>query len=323
MAIAKSCNWSFVTAANDQYFFMSAILVQSLNWHFPGHPCFVMDIGLTDAQQKFFSQKGILLPRPAKLKDVLHPYKLKSSIELFLNDRVTENFVWLDADIFALRDGRNDLTELWSALRSTDRRFGVAPDQGPSFSLDDFTSKFRTPKLKGALARNPDCGQRRYLNAGVMMFADRDVLREWRQGSEELEGDVCWEQNALNLMAYEERGALILDAHVWNVHASLLSKVERSGPIILCDNERPVFVHGASIMYSDITDEIALLSKDDYRCETFFRRFKNPVLREEQRKLVNMFLDHNFEDLRHLGLLRKALGGISQPTLKSPPSPSA
>jgi hypothetical protein len=310
MANTNSENWSFVTAANDTYFFMSAILVQSLNRHFPGHPCFVMDIGLTDTQQRFFSKKNILLPKPAELKSVTHPYKLKSSIELFLDDRVTENFIWLDSDIFALRDGRDDLSELGSALK--DCQFGVAPDQGPCFSIDEFVWKFRAPKFKVALDGNPGCGQHRYLNAGVMMFADRNVLREWRQKSEELEGDTCWEQNALNLLAYGKRGALLLDAPVWNVHASLLPKVERSGNDIRCDIGRPIFVHAASTMDVDVADEIVSFSKDGYSCETFVRRFKNPVLGQEQKKLIDAFLNQNFDDLRHLGLLRKPVGKMSR-----------
>lgn len=131
---------TFVTAANDKYFFMCGILLQSLKKHFPGIKCFVMDIGLSRQQQEFFAAKDILLRMPENLSVADHPYKLKSSMGLFLDDRVEGTPIWIDSDMMAVSQGKDALLDILKGATAGQHRFAMTPDEGHFKTVADFAA---------------------------------------------------------------------------------------------------------------------------------------------------------------------------------------
>ena len=203
-------------------------------------------------------------------------------------------------------DGSGELAALLTALQSGGKAFAMAPDEGPSRTIGGFVAQYRAPKFAAAVSERPDIAQQRYLNAGFMVFSDRAVLQEWRERSNLLEGDTCWEQNALNQLAYESSRGLVLDARVWNVHAALLRDVRVAGGEFQCGGQRPVFVHATSASTSDVADEVTTVSRGGYSSEAYLRRFGNDALNREQHKLLSGFLLAHADELKELNILKRA-----------------
>ena len=116
---------------------MCGMLLESLQSCFPGVPCHVMDFGLSDARRKYFEEKKLLLDIPAGLSKTDHPYKLKSSMASFLNDKLARPMpIWIDCDMIAVRDGSKELFDLAGELVSQNKDFAIATDEGPNNTLE-------------------------------------------------------------------------------------------------------------------------------------------------------------------------------------------
>ena len=137
----------FVTGANEKYFFMCGILHESLRKHAPCTPLFVMDFGLNEAQQRILDDKGMRLPMPAGLDAGMHPYKLKSSVDLYTGSKPGP-WVWIDSDMMAVRDCDADLEAAWQGFRRDGIRLAMTRDMGPDTTLGSFSRRYETPKLR-------------------------------------------------------------------------------------------------------------------------------------------------------------------------------
>ncbi|HEY1473559.1 MAG TPA: SEC-C metal-binding domain-containing protein [Pseudolabrys sp.] len=294
----------FITGANDKYFFMCGMLLESLQRCFPDVPCHVMDFGLSDARRKYFEEKQLLLHIPAGLSKTDHPYKLKSSMASFLNDAQLQNSIWIDCDIIAIRPASKELFDLANVLASQNKDFAIATDEGPNKTLEAICNSFGETKLRSAIAENSSLKDRRCLNAGVVLFSNPAALKNWQAVSAAQQGDMFPDQNSLNIMCYRDADRVsILDSRLWNVHAGLLKSVKASDNDVDCDGQKPIFVHATSAYPGDLMGGEMPISAKDCGCEAFLRFFANDGLRTLQENYLSGFLRTNFETLRGLGIL--------------------
>lgn len=295
---------TFVTGANDKYFFMCGMLLQSLQSCFPGVPCLVMDLGLSEARRKFFEQKKLLLKLPAGLNKTDHPYKLKSSMAAFLADARSSMPIWIDCDIIAVRAGSRELSELARDLLSHNKDMALATDEGPNETLGAIGASFGETKLLAAIADDASLKERRCLNAGLVVFANPAAAANWQAVAAAQDGDKFPDQNALNLMAYRDLDRVtVLDSRIWNVHARLLKAVQATDNEVTCDGQKPIFVHATSAYAGDLLGGEMPISAKDCGCEAFLRFFGNEHLRKLQEDYLAGFLRNNFDTLRDLGIL--------------------
>ncbi len=294
----------FVTGANDKYFFMCAMLLESLLSCFPGVPCLVMDFGLSAARRQYFEEKNLLLDIPEGLSRSDHPYKLKSSMASFLIDAPQQTHIWIDCDIIAVRAGGKEIFDLAGDLISQNKDFAIATDEGPNKTLDSLCNFYGEAKLRSAIVADPSLKDARYLNAGLVLFSTPEALRDWRITAATQDGDMFPDQNALNLMCYRDRERVsVLDAHVWNVHAGLLKSITVVKNEFFCEGQKPIFVHATSAYPGDLKGGAMPISAKDCGCEAFLRLFVNDRLRSLQEDYLSAFLRTNFEMLRDLGIL--------------------
>jgi hypothetical protein len=303
---------TFVTAATDKYFFMCGILLQSLKKYFPGLKCFVMDIGLSGPQKEFFASKGILLRIPPTLSESDHPYKLKSNMGSFLDQRVEGTPIWIDSDMMAVAPGKESLLSLLNRSSPRNACFAMCPDEGPCKTIEEFLTVFPAPLFLNNVAARPDLKAQRYLNAGFIIFLNRDVLTEYRDLSATMETDTCSDQNALNMMGYDRDRVFVLESRIWNAHAGLLKKLSVQNGKIFCDGQRTIFVHAASVMPGDVRDSTGTIVKDEYRTQAFLKIFANEAVRTLQQKFLEQFIAKNVRDFRDLGILRRPLPTFNQ-----------
>jgi len=294
----------FVTGANDKYFFMCGMLLESLQSSFPGVPCHVMDFGLSEPRRQYFAEKKLLLNIPAGLSKSDHPYKLKSSMASFLNDEPSSVPVWIDCDIVAVRAAGKELFDLAHDLVSQNKDLAISTDEGPNKTLEAVCNSYGEAKLRSAIAADPSLKERRCLNAGVVIFSNRETLRNWRVVAAAQDGDKFPDQNALNIMCYRDPARVtVLNARVWNVHAGLLRSVTAAKNGISCEGEKPIFAHATSAFPGDIMGGAMPISAKDFGCEAFLRYFTNDRLRSLQENYLSAFLRTNFVTLRDLGIL--------------------
>jgi hypothetical protein len=294
----------FVTGANDKYFFMCGVLLESLQSCFPGIACHIMDFGLSDARRKYFEDKKLLLNIPAGLSKSDHPYKLKSSMASFLNGERSAMPIWIDCDMIAIRGASKELYDLAGELVSQNKDFAIATDEGPNNTLQEVCNAFDEAKLRSAIAGDPSLGERRCLNAGLVLFSNPAALGNWQTVAAAQDGDMFPDQNALNIMAYRDIDRVsVLDARIWNVHARLLKSVKAADNGLDCEGQKPIFLHATSAFQGDLMGGAMPISAKDCGCEAFLRLFANDHLRSLQEDYLATFLRGNFETLRNVGVL--------------------
>ena len=294
----------FVTGANDKYFFMCGMLLESLQSCFPHVPCHVMDFGLSEPRRQYFEEKKLLLNIPAGLNKSDHPYKLKSSMASFLSAELSQMPIWIDCDIIAIRPGSKELFDLAGDLVAQNKDIAISTDDGPNKTLEAVCNSYGEPKLRSAIAADPSLKERRCLNAGVVIFSNRETLRNWQVVAAAQDGDKFPDQNALNIMCYRDiERVSVLDARVWNVHAELLKSVKAIDDDVYCDGRKPIFVHATSAYPGDIMGGAMPVSAKDFGCEAFLRFFTNDRLKSLQENYLSAFLRTNFETLRDLEIL--------------------
>jgi hypothetical protein len=299
----RSRRISFVTGIDQNFFLMCGILMESLERHFPLIPLYVMDFGLSAAQEEFFRTRGMLLPLPAGLNKKDHPFKLKSCLGAFIG----EDFgvpIWIDADVMALRDGTQTAFDLADTMQAKDQRFAVVPDQGADGDLPTLlsnTRKMNMPALAAFLREHPQAAQRPYLNAGMIVFREADPLADWRAAAEAFLGDTVWEQNALNsLCALAPDRVHVLDPRVWNIHGGMLDAIDAQGA--KCAGQDCLFAHATSAGPQITWGEMDFMFSGS-RYRNFVKFFKHPALNELQKNYMNDFLSTNLAELRELGIL--------------------
>jgi len=283
---------------------MCAMLLESLQSCFPGVPFRVMDFGLSDARRIYFEEKKLLLKVPAGLNKTDHPYKLKSCMASFLIDEPLRMPIWIDCDIIAVRAGHKELLDLANDLVAQNKLMAISTDEGPNKTPEAVCKAFGETKLRSAIADNPPLKESRYLNAGLVVFSNPDMVRNWQVAATDQQGDMFPDQNALNVMCYRDPDRVaILDSRVWNVHGGLLKAVTAADGEISCDGHKLIFAHATSAYPGDLYGGTMPISAKNCGCEAFLRFFTNDHLKGLQEQYLSAFLRNNFEMLRNFGIL--------------------
>jgi hypothetical protein len=303
---------AFVTGANEKYFLLCGMLLESLRSNFPGMRCFVMDLGLSDAQRIYFEEKNLLLNVPPGLSRTDHPYKLKSCMASFLNGKPLQMSIWVDCDIVAVRDGSHELLDLANTLISQNKDLAISADEGPNQTLEAVCNSFGTTRLLAAIADKPSLKERRYLNAGLVVFSNPETSTLWQAICATQDGDKMPDQNALNIICHQDLNRVaILDSSVWNAHGGLLKKIRVTESGAYCDGQKPIFVHATSGFRGDYYSGTMPISERGYHCEAFLKLFANDHLRRIQEVYLARFFRENFDALRDCKILTKISNGRS------------
>jgi hypothetical protein len=249
-----------------------------------------MDFGLNESQLGYLQGRGRLLPRPAGLAPGTHPFRLKSSLDLYLRGKPGP-WIWIDADMMAVRDCSQALEALCARAGQGGFGLALAGDMGPDRTLGAFARRYETPKLRVALDARPGLAEAPYLNTGLILFRDETFLAPWRMLSAEFEPDVLWEQNALNVVAHRAGpGPLVLDARRWNVQSALIDEVESTGGGLSCGEEEIYFVHATSSAAGRLAEYSFPVPPAWGRAPGYARLFVRPDLREMQMSMLAGFL---------------------------------
>ena len=294
---------SFVTGINDNFFLLACQLMHSLERYFPRVPFYVMDFGLSEGPKEFFRRRGMLLAMPHGLDRHAHPYTFKSAMGSLFSQKIGIP-VWLDADILAVRDGTQALQLAADAMLQRAARFAVAAADAGDLSLARFCLDYSAPRLAQFLAQHPEIADRTYVNVGVLMFRQADRLDDWRELSGRFEGDMCWEQNALNVLGHTgPAGMDILEPRVWNVHGILHDALESREDGLYCDGMPCIFLHATSSFARHVEQGQVDFAFGRYTYPNYFKFFVHPGLRRQQGDFLNEFSSLHVDEMHELGML--------------------
>ncbi len=228
----------------------------------------------------------------------------------FLGDRF-EAPVWIDADMFALRDGTDELRASWEQMSAGGRRVAVTtchgrPD-GVAETLGFVTGAQPMPHLRAWVGADAVLARRLYVNAALILFGQLDVISGWRATTDSYEGDACWEQNALNaILDPRLDDTLVLDARIWNMHSALIDQMSGGRGDLRCGGERTIFAHATSGIVGHMEEGQMGLQIGRFSFHGFLRFFNHPALRECQMEYLTAFLGHHLELLARLGIASRA-----------------
>ncbi|MEI7494562.1 MAG: hypothetical protein WCJ92_08235 [Alphaproteobacteria bacterium] len=134
--------------------------------------------------------------------------------------------VLLDADMLLLKNPVENINSIVLKMKKDDNKIALCQDMGSSVTVAQTVEQFlnifgdRTPIFKeNTLTLDIS---RPYLNSGFVIFSTKFDFYEFKYHADLMEGDMIWEQNAINLMCLEGLNYLLLDAKKWNLHGSKL-----------------------------------------------------------------------------------------------------
>lgn len=223
---------------DSKYFLLGLSLLSNLKSYLNSFEMvYVLDFGLTKNQIGFLKEYGVnIAPIPEELVGA-HPYKIKSNIVTYLRNTnlLGRWIVFLDADILLLRSPVEDIAKLIATMSSSKSKLAICQDMGPADSVGAFLDRFQNGTAKFKQYAKSYNLSLPYCNIGVVIFAPDFNFYEFKYLSERMEGEICWEQNAINLMCLEGLNCLLLDPKIWNLHGSRLldEYSEKDNPYII------------------------------------------------------------------------------------------
>lgn len=273
---------------DEKYFLLGLSLLTNLKLYLDDlENVFVLDFGFTKKQLDFLYEFGVaVIPSPGELVGA-HPYKLKSNLITFLRNRklLDRWIVFLDADMLLLKSPVDGISAVISQMKAGKNTVALCQDMGPAESVSAFleifkhgTSKFKkfTSELNISLP---------YLNIGFLLFSPQFNFYEFKYLADRMEGEICWEQNAINLMCLEGSNCLILDAKIWNLHgARLLDEYS--------DKDDPYIIHLTSTTNNLVQGQVNL-TFDGVTLPFFYRYINNRKIVQIQRNFLEKLMAEN------------------------------
>jgi hypothetical protein len=273
MSLRTAPSIAFVTGADAFMFGQIFLLLGSLARHSPGVRLYVCDFGFDAPQRDYLARTGRLLERPAGRPPARHVWDHKAALGAYIARLEADWVVWLDADLVILGDLPTLVGALCAEMEADDQI--VAAAGSDAFSLGSLDWLERTPRFKQAMsARHLDCP---YLNSGFIVCRSREFLDHWTAQTTALPREFLFEQNAFNLVAYEQPERLRrLDPWVWN----LCGTEFRSAQVLTA--QRDLALSGPSgrvhILHATSTEK----AKDLERCD-FHLHFDGALFRPQVR----------------------------------------
>ena len=278
----------YLVPFDGKYFLLGLSLLVNLKLHLQNFEnVFVLDFGFTKNQLYFLEDFGVnVIPIPRELVGA-HPYKLKSNLITFLrNGKLLGRWiVFLDADMLLLKSPVDEISALISQMQDGKNTVALCQDMGPCESVASFLDNFQhgTSKFK-------ECASELnlsmpYFNIGFVIFSPKFNFYEFKYLADKMEGEICWEQNAINLMCLEGLNYLLLDAKKWNLHGGRLLDE-------FSDNDDPYIIHLTSSTNNLVQGPFDL-AVDGVNLTFFYRYIKNMKIVQLQRKFLEKLASEN------------------------------
>lgn len=277
-------NYKYLIPIDAKYFFMGAVMLNTLKKNGTElSKVFVLDFGLSKRQISFLIDFGVkVLPRPNGFES-FHPYKMKSHLKDFIKSELSNDFfILMDADMIVLKSLDKQIEKELSDMESNSYKISLCQDMGAGRTIEDFINNFENTKRFESLI---DVSHYKlpYLNIGFTIFSNQFDFDRWTYLTSKTEGDICYEQSAINVMCAGNTDHKILNSHEYNYHGhDLLSKYNQ--------NTTPSVIHFTSHRDSTvhIKQEIVVSGKK-FRCYT--KSASNRLLQDLHRKIIDSFIN--------------------------------
>jgi len=294
----------FVTGANLNYVWLVAAAVQSLREQAPMLQLKVMDFGFTRPQVAFLEAQDLLLTRPRGVPANIHPYTLKTLFGAYVSGLSHANFAWFDGDMVCTDAQFTNISEVLEAMKANGVQVAACPDMGPNPTLSQFASAFHAPALAASVARNPGWEHRLYLNTGFILFSEASMfLEEWPRITSRIQGEVCIDQNAFNILFHQHPEAgMFLPSRRWNVHSGLLMEVTEVDGKLCCGDQKVALLHCTSNGNTLHEEQVISIKVAGVEQKAKFKTFRNPLLRQHQLGYLSRFVKQNAAELRAHGV---------------------
>lgn len=301
----------YLTGATASYFLLTLPLLESFaQYAKPGETLYVCDFGLSEPQRQFLQLKGQLLPRPPSLEPGLHPYRYKASMNLFAENHGLQYdaVVWIDSDCLVV----GPLTQAIDTVIDSygDGRDFLAICQDMGGSIADITRTLPVAPFCELLDRTSIPRDNPYLNCAVFILRSPSTFQAWQERVMNIKEHPLFEQNLLNVLAYEDlREVRLLDREVWNVHDLDLDRLQvhqdqssEEVKVTLGDKEVLV-VHATSFEGRTVAFRpIQLPVTEGYVIQGLIRLVNNPPIRNLFLSATSWYLVKNKKDLVSSGV---------------------
>ncbi len=281
-----------------------AAAVQSLREQAPALQLKVMDSGFSRPQAAFLEAQDLLLARPRGVPADIHPYTLKTLFGAYVNRLSHANFVWFDSDMGCTDTQFTNISEVLEHMKARGIQVAACPDMGPHPTLSQFANAFHAPALAASVARNPGWEHRPYLNTGFIIFSGASrFLEEWPRITSRIQGEVCIDQNAFNILFHQAPEAgMILPSRRWNVHSGLLAEVREVDGRLCCGDQTVALLHCTSNGNTLHQEQIISVKVAGVEQKAKLKTFRNPMLSQVQLGFLSRFVKQNAADLRVHGV---------------------
>jgi hypothetical protein len=278
----------YLVPFDKKYFLLGLSLLANLKKYIHDFEnVFVLDFGLTKNHLEFLEEFGVsVIPCSRELVGS-HPFKLKSSLIVFLRNKklLGRWVVLLDADMLILKSPVDEIHSLILEMTKNKNKISICKDMGGCETVSHFLDLYKngTPKFKRYSSES--ALSLPYLNIGFVIFSPDFNFYEFKYLADCMEGDICWEQNAINLMCLEGLSHLLLDPKKWNLHGShLLEKYSEA--------DDPFIIHMTSATDILVQGPFDLMVEGE--AYTFYYRYiKNQAIVSMQRNFLNELADQN------------------------------
>lgn len=293
----------FITGADDRLLGNLFMLLEGTRQTEPGLSLKICDFGFSDPAKAFLDGLGLLLPKPAFLKDYDHPWYAKAAMGDYVEAAHPDagGFVWIDADIIPIKPFQREIGHIALDMMKTRSRWALCPDVTGG-SINDFIEEWIArgsdmSPFQTQLAAHRVSGEQAYLNTGFLICTEGSAADQWRRLTLQQSIWLLFEQNSFNTLAHAKpKYTHLLDTQVWNAHGEMLDHVK------IADTDPTIFVHATSSGDRHADGPISL-SVEGKRLDLNLKLLLKPDLRDRQLQLLSSFLERHGADLDAAGLL--------------------
>ncbi len=236
---------SFITTGTDGGTFAETLILAKTYQLECNKRIFVCDFGMSKEQVDLLSRLANVVPKPASLSTLEHPWHHKASLDKYA-DSTDENFdtiIWIDSDMLPLSGFNKKLQDQISRQKALGKKISAARDSN-DMSVTKFCNQHQKEGhnlnfFKNQLAERKIESNAPYINSGFFICTDKKILNDWNQLTQASTDNFLFEQNAFNLAVNKPEIFIELDNAIWNAHGELLADVKASKT-----SDKKLFVNG-------------------------------------------------------------------------------
>jgi len=197
----------------------------------------VLDFGLQEQQITFLKAYGVTVIEMAPELADCDPFKLKANLNTYLRSHslLGRWLVLLDADMLMLKSPVQAIDALITQMQQEGQHLALCQDMGPAANVAQFVELFSWRNIQFSKCTEPFDLSVPYLNIGFVIFSPEFDFDRYHSTAYGMQREICWVQNAMNLMCLQGVSHLLLDPKQWNVHGGRLLDAfsEKDDPYIL------------------------------------------------------------------------------------------